>query len=640
MALINNVVIIRSLVFIFLVLLTGIAILLRLNYSHLINSKDKNLFELIESELRRSGEVKLGEPSITDTITRKELINFYEKKSFEWDLFLDKTSGSFTALIFRDRKKVNELIKFRNDLGMLGYQDLLTEEQVEIFVKILQQSLMTEPDSPAHQFTLLHNSSDPNQPGIWKQIRIDLSEQLAEIGLNTPLVCFLSTRKIISTQDCNTLAEGIRKLDKNSRYFFVVSATPFTQDSRYYLKERVSRVFAYDLILIDFEVLFDLSISTNPGSLLRKLVISQLDLTRISPFTLNGPASEQMFFGREQELSLIRENINKNSYAIIGGRRIGKSSILVRLHKITLPAAGIYSVYIDLSTYNSYEEFLARKIPPFSPDLPIDFPSTFGELLDFHPGDNKPVICFLLDEADKIVRIDQNGEWKIFKALRYVANSGIAQMVLSGELSLREATLDPQSPLFNFTNPIILHLLEYGSVDALVVQSMKRLGIELVEKEEIINQIYWFTSGHPNIVQRLCHRLVASVNRTGTREITLKMVKEVTDDPAFRSEDFLSTVWESATPLEKIISLLLVENRKNNTNQKLKKAIEKRTSLTPRAKDIGDALQRLVDLRSILKPTPDGYIFSFSSFPDVVSKALTINDILSVRIDEYKEQNQ
>jgi len=169
---------------------------------------------------------------------------------------------------------------------------------------------------------------------------------------------------------------------------------------------------------------------------------------------------------------------------------------------------------------------------------------------------------------------------------------------------------------------------------------MKQLEIELVNEEAIVDRIWAFTSGHPNIVQRLCRRLIERLNEQGTRRITLNDVNAVGEDPGFQRDDFLSTYWEAATSLEKIISLLMAGEKNVHTLHTVRQALAERCNLRPKAREVDDALQRLVDLRSILKRTPTGYEFAVKAFPRVVSGTMTLDDMLEILTEEYQEQGE
>ena len=100
--------------------------------------------------------------------------------------------------------------------------------------------------------------------------------------------------------------------------------------------------------------------------------------------------------------------------------------------------------------------------------------------------------------------------------LRALATGGGVRVVLSGERVLREALAESDGPLFNFANDKPLGPLEDAAVDQLVAYPLKQLGIGLVNEQQIVRRIRDFTSGHPNVIQRLCRRLLETptVKRT------------------------------------------------------------------------------------------------------------------------------
>ena len=283
-----------------------------------------------------------------------------------------------------------------------------------------------------------------------------------------------------------------------------------------------------------------------------------MNLTTVSPFVTNGPVPPHVFFGREDVLHDIVAEARAASFAIVGGRRIGKSSLMARLHRERLPAAGFQALYHDCSTTPTYESFCRSPArfwePAWSgPEL------TLGELVAAPPAGRPLVLLF--DEADKLLPQDgTDGRWPLFTTLRALAHSGKAQVVFSGERPLADAMRDATGPLFNFTNRILLGRLEYAAVKELVTAPLAELEIELTHPEEAVRRVWDFTSGHPNVVQRLCRRLIERVNEQADRRIGLDDVNQVLDDPAFQENDFLDTYWERATPLEKIASLLMARD--------------------------------------------------------------------------------
>ena len=404
------------------------------------------------------------------------------------------------------------------------------------------------------------------------------------------------------------------------------------------LLERLRQVLAYDFVPLGHEEIARVLIARKPRVALTHLMLPHVNLMSISPFVLTGPAPDVMFFGRELEMRKIGERIVSNSYVLIAGRRFGKSSVLLRLHRVRLPAAGFRTIYRDCSTTPTAQALLSARIRDWRPDPPPDSPATFGDVLQSPPAD-KPLVL-LLDEADKLVPADRADGWRLFNTLRALSNSGRAQIILSGERTLRDALRDPKSPLFNFANEILLGPLDRRAAEELVTRPMQQLEIELVDEAAIVRRIYDFTSGHPNVIQRLCHRLIERLNEQGTRRVTLDDTNAVIEDPGFLRDDFLSTYWEAATSLEKIVSLLMADDEELRTFRAVRQALLERCNLRSRAQEVDAALQRLVDLRFLLKRTPTGYEFAVEAFPLVVAGTMTLDDMLEILTEEYREQSE
>jgi GAF domain-containing protein len=399
------------------------------------------------------------------------------------------------------------------------------------------------------------------------------------------------------------------------------------------MKQRM-RIHAMDVVVANIPEILHILEAARPEEAFRGLVLRQITTT--SPFVMVGPVPDGMFFGRERELRAIIQYVGVGrSCVIIAGRRIGKTSVLSRLHRVRLPEVGFRTLYHDCSNTKSYDAFLATTIRNWRPEPPSSIAMTLGGLIENPPAD-KPVVL-LLDEADKLVPFDRGNNWQLFNKLRDLINSGRAQVVLSGESTLREALRDPTSPLFNLVNEMRLGPLEPRDVRELVTRPLKQLEIQLVDEAAIVDRVYDFTSGHPNVVQRLCHRLVGRINERGTHRIALDDLNEVIRDPDFQRTDFLGTYWEAATCLEKIVSLLMADDVSIRTLKTVRHILAERCNLYPDAREVDDALQRLVDLRSILKRVSAGYDFAVKAFPHVVAGTMTLDDMLEILVEEYRE---
>lgn len=394
--------------------------------------------------------------------------------------------------------------------------------------------------------------------------------------------------------------------------------------------------YAYDVVVLKPADLRSLAVSAEPERILRRLILSQVNLIPVSPFKTEGPVSLARFFGREWELRQVRENIDTKSFVVIGGRRIGKTSLLYRLRTSDLPRDNFYTLYLDCSIFSGVAELKAAPAHDWVPRSPDPGLRTFGDVLAARPTDSR--IVLFLDEADKLVPMDRANGWPFFNELRAMVNGGRVRVVMAGERILRKALRDPEGPLFNFADEIRLGPLDFGAVRELVTQPMHQLEIEVVKPQEVLGLIWALTSGHPNVVQRLCERLIKKLNRESRRQIGLEDVNAVAEDPEFLREDFLDTYWERATPLEKIVSLLMADDPELRTRKAIRQALEKRCHLQPTAAEVEETLQNLIELRSILKRTPAGYEINVPAFPRVIARTITLEDMLEDFVEAYQEQ--
>jgi hypothetical protein len=244
-------------------------------------------------------------------------------------------------------------------------------------------------------------------------------------------------------------------------------------------------------------------------------------------------------------------------------------------------------------------------------------------------------LILLIDEADWAIDKDRPKEWELFNLLRDLSLRNRAHFVLSGGHALSAAIHDPSAPLYNLAaNVIRLGPLEFRSVEELVTRPMRQLDIQLSDEQAIVKQVWEFTSGHPNVVQRLCLRLVELLNRQGRRNIRPGDVQEVIATPEFIREDFLETYFDQATVLEHICALLMASDDRLRTLTAVQGALLAR-GVRADLKDINAAMERLKELRGILRETSSGYEFAVQAFPRVIRQSGRLDDWLALRCEIY-----
>src|SRR5207248_4822981 len=68
--------------------------------------------------------------------------------------------------------------------------------------------------------------------------------------------------------------------------------------------------------------------SSPPRDAFLSIVLDQSDLTKVSPFVLSSVTPARIFVGRDAERATLLATLATNSVAVLGGRRIGKTSLM------------------------------------------------------------------------------------------------------------------------------------------------------------------------------------------------------------------------------------------------------------------------------------------------------------------------
>ncbi|MFP4440780.1 MAG: TIR domain-containing protein [Chloroflexaceae bacterium] len=408
--------------------------------------------------------------------------------------------------------------------------------------------------------------------------------------------------------------------------------------TRQALDSAIRQVHACDAVVLSHGDLKTIVRDPSPNAAFRRALLAQVNILNYAPFVVTGATPDHIFFGREAELRTVCEHAQVASFAVIGGRRVGKTSLLGRLHRVRLSAVGFRTLYHDCATTPTYATFLQTPIRDWRPDAPLNAELTFGDLVqNQHQRQHLPLerpLVLLLDEVDKLIPDDRSNNWQLFNALRALANSGRIHVVLGGERVLRDALRDASSPLFNFANEMLIGRLDLRAAEELITQPIRQLEIELLDPPGIVRRIYDFTSGHPNIIQRLCRRLIEQINTAAIRRISLEGVNSVLEDPDFIRRDFLETYFSRASALEHLCALVMAADSDRRTLSTVHAALLER-GIDARLNQVDAALERLVDLRNILLRTAGGYDFAVSAFPLIIARSRRLHDWINLRREVF-----
>jgi hypothetical protein len=381
----------------------------------------------------------------------------------------------------------------------------------------------------------------------------------------------------------------------------------------------VRRIVANSIYRLDFVVLdrerLESIIAHNTADRLIDIILEQIeDPSVLSPYVVRGPVPGRMFFGREQEIKTIAQILRRGDCAIVGGRRIGKSSILLRLKRLLGDDPRYHAIYVDCEAHFRDEDFVAavrEHVDVPAGGEPWSFRAMATRIRDaYRPRQ----VIFLLDEIDELLAIDaeRRPPAQLFKTLRAASQDGVCRFAFSGSRTLHAHLRDSQSPFFNFCDAISLGRLSEPSVHEIVQHPMHQLGMQMPDEPRLIARLIALTSSHPNLAQWLCDKLVRS---SVARRVTLDRLESIAATEEFH-EQYVSTAWGDATALEKLITLVVDGPHFHSLDVQRALAAHGVTNI--------DAIRRAIDylqLVSLFDRTANGYSFGLAQFPRIARES-------------------
>lgn len=321
---------------------------------------------------------------------------------------------------------------------------------------------------------------------------------------------------------------------------------------------------ATSVVVVDQDDLLQIVGSVRPRDALVQRVLEQADLTKASPFKSAGATPPEMFFGRQQEAADLMGILSSSSAAVIGGRRIGKTSLLHRVTD-TLATEGWLPFYADLQQAGDWRTFAEHVNLKWQVEAAHDFsPGAVSDLVEQLRERGTGRLVLILDEIDNLLRWDQDHDDSyvseaFFRACRALSQEGAAQFVFSGERTIAERLWDPASPHWNFCRPLMLRQLPSKAAGDLLHRPLASLGVELSDPDLSLGIVWDRSAGHPQIIQKLGEDVVALLNTRDPEHrarLSTADLDSVTDSAEFRRH-YVTTYWGQATAYEQLLSALI-----------------------------------------------------------------------------------
>ncbi len=390
----------------------------------------------------------------------------------------------------------------------------------------------------------------------------------------------------------------------------------------------------HDFIVLDGRALRHIMMARRPERRLIDIILSQVDLTVVSPYVTSGPVPENMFFGRDNELKTITRKIKDASFAVVGGRKIGKTSILSKVYRMLAETMDHFPLYLDCQPVQDYATFFEAVSTIWDARLPGQTPQNFRSMVaDLAREWRRGTIVILLDEVDALLQYDMQHQETLFRVFRALSQEARCRFVFCGERVLDGRLHAPDSPLFNFCDVIHLSYLDRKSARRIIKDPMADMGIDFEDVDTTVMRIMDVSSCHPNIVQYISQRLIQAINAQSSRVIKLADLDAVTGSGTFQ-EFLLEVVWGNATTLEKMISLLMIP-QPVTTLGRLDEGLEQ-LGVQPSRRQLEEAMKGLC-LYSIVRKEPEGYVFDHQMFPKAAQVHLDISTSLTGMAEEWRQ---
>ena len=264
-----------------------------------------------------------------------------------------------------------------------------------------------------------------------------------------------------------------------------------------------------------------LLLSPDTSEALAHILAAQINLSQISPYhTANAVPRDSIFFGRKELLTQILSRDPAN-YIMVGGRQVGKSSVLRAIERHYANDS-----VVDCHYY-SIERRDLRVV--LSRGLGLAAEASWDEVYEqLRRPEGGCYRLWLLDEMDVFVQQDAKQGYPVLQEFRNLASEQCCYFILAGFWHLYESgLLGFHSPLRNFGETLQIGALEPDACRQLITQPMQHLNLRYAAPE-LVQQIVDDTGRRANLIAIVCNEIVRRID-AGSRVIEATHVQQALD---------------------------------------------------------------------------------------------------------------
>ena len=358
----------------------------------------------------------------------------------------------------------------------------------------------------------------------------DVTPLLSAFEIQVPGVKFRGFQRILAvvlsssdTGDLSSAVSWIRNCSNRSEWQIILVLA--TQGKDFLLN--VLRQKSAQIAVVDYQDLKRIFLSASPESEFLDILATQISFADLSPFQIRGPVKD-MFYGRDSERQMILSGLLQpggRGYAIIGPRRVGKTSLLLRLKQDIEEKSDAKTIFLDSSLYGGDVQAWCKAIlEKLGIEGKAEGTGSFVRSIEVycrHQGQN---LVLFLDEVDSLLAADEQSDHVFSNTLRALISQADVKIIVAGYRVLYWQVHDLNSPHYNMLDPVTLKALDEKDAFELVEEPLRR--VFSITRGDILH-ILDKTACYPNFIQFCCRELVQAAGRQGKREISLLDIDRV-----------------------------------------------------------------------------------------------------------------
>lgn len=391
---------------------------------------------------------------------------------------------------------------------------------------------------------------------------------------------------------------------------------------------------SFEIVVLDSKDWKSIIMSTNSRQMFCRRVAGRVSVEALQPYQTQGKVRSRMFYGRQDELKRLKNNLS-SSFAIYGGRLIGKTSFLQQIKEEfeNDESNGFQICSITAQGYKERVE-VCRAILKIL-DIPTGTHSsitTFERLMRKKLTSSSKKVLILIDEIDELIEVDEKMGNQLFEVFHNLNNDygENCRFVFAGYRDLARHCMDRNSRFFNFAEKILLGDLDPLNARLLIREPLcDELGFTF-ESDELVEKILYMTGGHPNYIQVFCKNLSEYLDKRRTRRIREEDVEYTFQNPDFRKQ-VIRAFYMNFSPMQRIVTALVILDEK--TSFTLPEAAEYLMDYGLDV-DISDiyALLNQLEMSFVLEQRDRVYQFNHKLFPEMLKMSEDLNALVYMEL--------